>query len=330
MNLGSSYQEIQLSQYAQAILQTNGKKTLTNLSKTTNTSYNQMRFAANTSDGQNYQIMLALKCIAQSTLGSSGKYLVADDTKIPKIHAKKIEKLIVDRNGSTNQNDLGLRVITAIETDGNVIIPIRAEPYVTKKIGKSDYKTKSSILIEILKDSSIDFKSNRVLADAHFSTHESVDHLTAEGVNYLMKVTCTKSAQIGNTTGQLKNILRLRKNQRRVSKAGFFNGNPCYFHVVKIKKDIVVYFISNDSIDDTAIIDLYRIRWNIELFHRTAKQLLGFSDCQLLSTKKQKHHMLSVMTAYAQANIQAHLQGFSSVDSFINHYRDAKDTLIMY
>lgn len=82
---------------------------------------------------------------------------------------------------------------------------------------------------------------------------------------------------------------------------GVFADIPCYFYAVKIKSGAIVYFISLYQIDQNKLLDLYKIRWNIELYHRTAKQSLGWKDCQMRSSNKQLLHSLYVMYAYAIA-----------------------------
>ena len=105
---------------------------------------------------------------------------------------------------------------------------------------------------------------------------------------------------------------------------GIINGIECYFYAIKIRDESTIYLISNDYIDPYKVIDLYRIRWNIEVFHRTARQYLGLSDCQMRAIEKQRQHALHVMHAYALASVQAFLMGLPCVEDAIKHIRIAK------
>jgi hypothetical protein len=122
----------------------------------------------------------------------------------------------------------------------------------------------------------------------------------------------------------VKKVLRLRKNNHTRVAKGTINGIQCYFYVIKIKDESTIYLISNDYIDPYKVIELYRIRWNIEVFHRTAKQYLGLSDCQMKAIEKQRQHVLHVMHAYARANVQANLMGLDCVEDAIKHHRIVK------
>lgn len=139
-----------------------------------------------------------------------------------------------------------------------------------------------------------------------------------------MKITRTRIVTINGLTGQLKDVLRLKKNNHTRVARGTINGIQCYFYTIKIKDESTIYLISNDYIDPHTVIKLYRIRWKIEVFHRTAKQYLGLSDCQMITIEKQRQHVLHVMHAYAKASVQTALMGLDCVEDFINHYRIVK------
>lgn len=96
-----------------------------------------------------------------------------------------------------------------------------------------------------------------------------------------MKFSRNRIVKIGQKQGQLKYLLKLRRNEHSRSVAGSFSNIPCCFYVVKLTSGVIAYFISLHPIERTLLITLYRIRWNIELYHRTAKQYLGWNDCQI-------------------------------------------------
>jgi len=61
-------------------------------------------------------------------------------------------------------------------------------------------------------------------------------------------------------------ILRINKSFKKGSITSFL----AVFYVVKLASDVIAYFISLYPIERTQLIVLYRIRWNIELYHRIA------------------------------------------------------------
>lgn len=324
MHATQSYQKTDTPQYVKALLLCSEKKVCTNLSNAIDIShdtiYREITCAATKQD----DATLPLKTIAHIELNHDETYLIHDDTQLTKLYAKEIEGLDIGFDGSLGRATLGLKVITSLLTDKRVNIPIEAIPYIGKDLAQTGYKTKSDIAIDVTKHVIKDFKIKRLLADAHFATNAMLTFLHSEQINYLMKTSRGRVVTIDGITGQLKNVLRLKKNNRIKAAKGILNGIECCFYVIKIYNGSTIYFISNDQIDPYDAVALYKIRWNIELFHRTAKQCLGLGDCQMRSIEKQRQHILYVMHAYALAHVQKALMGLDCVEGVINHVRNVK------
>lgn len=324
MHAAQSYQKIETPQYVEALLLCSEKKVCTNLSDTINRSHDSIQRELDCAVEKQEDATQSLRTLALNELNADETYLVHDDTQLTKLYAKLIEGLDVGFDGSLGRAALGLKVVTSLLTDRHVNIPIEAIPFVSKELAQASYRTKSDIAIEVTKQIIKHFKIKRVLADAHFATQSMLTFLHDAQLNYLMKIPRSRVVTIDGVEGQLKNILRLKKNNRVKMAKGFFKGIDCYFYVIKIYNGETIYLVSNDPIDPYEVVELYRIRWNIELFHRTAKQYLGLGDCQMRSIEKQRQHILYVMHAYALASVQMALMNLDCVEDVINHLRGAK------
>lgn len=323
IRLNQAYQDLKISQcpkYVDGLLACSTRKVCTNIADSANAShdaiYREMSSYAG-SDNTNEQ----LREIATSVLNQENIYLILDDTKLPKIHAQEIEGLEVSRDGSSGQNLLGLSMITCLLSDGKHHIPIDALPYVSKELAGATYQTKTELGQVITKSVKNHFNIKRLLADAHYSTKKNIPWLHVHQVDYLMKFARNKIVTINGKSGQLQNLLRLRRNSRIACAKGEFEGVSCYFYVIRIEDRSTIYLISNDLIPLDEVLALYRIRWKIELFHRTAKQKFGLRECQMLSMEKQRQHVLFVMHAYAIAECIRNKEGFESVDMWLKTYR---------
>jgi len=324
MHANQSYHKLETPQYVEALLQCKDKKVCTNLAKTLNVSHDNVYRNFRTSISSAEHSSRALETIAHNELDESNTYLIHDDTHLIKLYAKQIEGIEVGFDGSTSRPCLGIKMMTSLLTDTKINIPIDATPYVSKELAQSSHKTKSRLAIETTRHVIKLFNIKRMLGDAHFATNEMLSFLTEESINFLMKITRTRVVAIDGLTGQLQKVLRLKKNSHTKVAKGTINGIHCYFYVIKIKDESTIYLISNDYIDPCKVIELYRIRWNIEVFHRTAKQYLGLSDCQMRAIEKQHQHVLLVMHAYARASVQASLMNLSCVEDAIKHHRIVK------
>ncbi|MFA6263771.1 MAG: transposase [Candidatus Babeliales bacterium] len=324
MHAVQSYQKTNTPQYVEALLLCPEKKVCTNLSDTINRSHDSVQRELACAAAKQEDATQSLRTLALNELNADETDLIHDDTQLTKLYSKLIEGLDVGFDGSLGRAALGLKVVTSLLTDRHINIPIEAIPFVSKELAQASYRTKSDIAIEVTKQVIKHFRIKRVLADAHFATKCMLTFLNNEQINYLMKIPRSRVVAIDGIEGQLKNVLRLKKNNRVKMAKGTFKEIECYFYVIKIYNGATIYLVSNDLIDPYEVVELYRIRWNIELFHRTAKQYLGLGDCQMRSIEKQRQHILYVMHAYALASVQMSLMNLACVEDVINHLRNVK------
>jgi hypothetical protein len=318
-----SYQDSQISQcpkYVGALLACSTRKVCTNLAESVNESHDVIyREMDNFAESDDTQKMLHQ--IAHDQLDRENIFLVLDDVKLAKMYAEEIEGLEVSYDASSKQSTLGLSMVTCLLTDRKHSIPVEAIPYVGKELAGAHYKTKTELAQVITTSVKRHFNIRRFIADAHYSTKKNIPWLYEHQIAYLMKFARNKKVTIGDKYGPLNDILRLKKNSHVASSHGELEGVPCYFYVVKIKDGSKIFFISNDLIPLDELLSLYRIRWKIEVFHRTVKQSFGMRDCQMRSMEKQRQHVLFVMHAYAIAECIRHKEEYENIETWLKIYR---------
>lgn len=321
--INSSYKELSISQYSNLLLSFAGKKTFSKIAESADLKVEKIYKEMHLSIEKIKVIKNRLKQFSRNMLCGK-KYLIIDDTFISKQYAKRIDNASWHFDGSTKRTSNGLCYVTSMLTDTTMNIPFESHIYLKRSQDAFSYKTKSDIALDIISSAKTNHDLTRVLADAHYSTKKLIGALISDKINFLMKITRSKCVTINGIRKRLDEHLRLRKNEQSKSTRGFFDGNNCYFHVIKIPQRGTLYFISNDPMDKKTICSLYKIRWKIEPFHRTAKQLLGLKDCASRNQYKQYLHMLSVMESYALADLVRTWNGFNNVETAIRHVRDVK------
>jgi hypothetical protein len=284
---------------------TEGRKVCTGMAEVLNVQHDLVYKAFNNVEAAAELARQELKMIAGEVLANKPKYLVLDDFGMIKPHADKIEGTDTLYDNSLKVACNGLQSVSAMLTDGDVKIPIDATLFLTKALGGPDRTTKTQIAEEIIASTAFD----RAIWDAHYSTQKIIETCHKLGKSYLGKIARNRIVTIGGITGQIQNLLKLKKNRKILSVDATITGVPCVISAIKHENGKVVYLISNDHIESRLIVQLYKIRWKIELFHRTAKQKLGVRECQMRSFAKQELHVLLVMLAYARAErVRQHLK----------------------
>lgn len=272
-----------------------------------------------------------LRSEAIAMLIGATTYLIFDDSWISKLFANSIEGLDNGFDGSTGRPSFGMPMITAMLTDGNINMPINAAPYVTKNLSEGFYKSKSKIAIEILQELIIALGIEKVkklismvLADAHYATREMLSFLQENQISFLMKIPSNRKVVINGVEGPLRKIFRLKKNYKTKEVTGLLDGKKCYFYAIKTIHGNTIYLVSSDQIKSVDAVKVYSIRWKIEIFHRTAKQQLGFKDCQMISIESQRQHALEVMKAYVMAEQYRVNHKIDTVEEVVKIFRDVK------
>jgi hypothetical protein len=293
------------SKYCAGLLVTEGRKVCTNIAETLNISHDSVYREFNNAEVDAEQIRLELQRAADEALVGKPRYLVIDDYVLDKMYSNEIEGTDICYNSGTKRAGKGLQAVSAILTDGHIKMPINTELFLSKNLGGVQNRSKNKIAEEIICSVSYD----RAIWDAHYTTHSMVQICYINQKSYLGKIPRNRIVTIGNATGQLQELLRLSKNQRIKSVQGTLGNTPCWLHILKRQDKKIIYLISNDWIAPKQLAKLYKIRWKVECFHRTGKQMLGMQQCQMRDFKKQELHLLYVMLAYSHAErIRAHFK----------------------
>jgi hypothetical protein len=324
MRINQSYHNNSLAQYTLGVLFCSAKKVCTNLANTMNIKYDAMYYDFKSGITSNNSVQGQLNELASSFLDANNVSLIIDDCQINKFYARAIEGVEENWDSSIKKAVPGLKMVTALLTDGKINIPINAIPYVSKKLTEGFYKTKSAIAISIIDSCDKLYKIKRFFADAHYATKEMLKFLKERQINYLMKIHRNRIVTIGKKTGQLQDILRLTKNNHTRYAKGSIGGIQCYFYVIKHESGKTIYYICNSKLNPKKVQLAYKTRWTVETFHRTGKQYLGMGDCQMRAIEKQRQHVLHVMLAYGIASIRKAYGNFSCVEDAIKDLRIVK------
>lgn len=309
--------------YSICLLLTENRKTFTGISKFTNISYSQITRILKNEFDQKEGLQNQLIDFAKIVFGNSPVTIIIDDTSFKKPHSLTLEETKKIFDSSDKYVTSGYQIITVMITDSIHTLPVTYSIVPTKKSGQ-EYR-KSYIVLEIIKRLITQFNIQLVLGDAHYGTQFLTNELDCMNIEFVFKIAANRVIQLSDTqkNGQIKNVVRCKRNARSVRVKALYANNEYYFYAVK-RKNNIIYFISNRLIHSKEIESIYKERWHIEKFHRTIKQSLGFQDCQSTSKQKQEIHILSVFLSYAHIEIERVKRKLHSVEDILRIYRSQK------
>ena len=238
------------------------------------------------------------------------KYLIIDDTIIPKKHSKEIAGSSDNYDHSDKKTYRSICSMAALITDGITGLPIDQKFWVAEDNAQEFYKSKCELAQELILEIKKHVDIEMVLMDGIFATKEMIQWLIKHNILFELRIHANRNIQCENgEKGQLKNLQQLDLNHKKHRTIkGFWAAS--WLHFTSIKREtkkgriIITYQISNYQAPGRTHVRNYGYRWKIEMFFRTAKQSLGLKDCQSRDIDVQKNHIFQIFLAYAILQIE--------------------------
>jgi hypothetical protein len=133
MRVADIFEEKNISNYSLALMSTESHKNCVSLAKNMNVTHDSLYEQFKNPVSEKEMTKKDILRIAQEQFSEKRIHLLFDDSRIAKVHAKDIDGLHFGFDGSTGDTNLGLQMVSALLTDGDMKIPIDIEAYITKK-----------------------------------------------------------------------------------------------------------------------------------------------------------------------------------------------------
>jgi hypothetical protein len=315
------------------ILLTQQKKTIPSLAKNLNSSTNEL-----------YRILKNQKPLipffpqnffAYIKSFSKEGYFVIDDSTINKQFSKQIQGTSEVFDTIMNRALLGFSVVTLAWTDGITTIPLRFALWYNKDVAQDDYKTKVVLAKELIDSIPSSIEHKGLIFDGLYATKEMIIFLRAKKIRFVARAATNKVITYQGVKAQLKKhtALKFRRNEHSRTIKAQWHELELYFTVEKRKDKhgeiTIVFLVSNFQTVSSDYVHIYRFRWGIEVFYRTAKQSLGLKDCQSTDLNMQKIRLYNLFYTYAFLQHQKKLRKASNVESVIRSLQLLKEEDIM-
>ena len=134
MRVTEVLQKTNIPDYSTALMSKQPHKNCTSLAESIGQSHDKLYNNFKDPIAKVSELREGLEDIAKTELSGQEPFLIFDDSTILKHHAKDIEGMAYCFDGATGDTGLGIQMLTALLSDGNIKIPVELTPYISKKI----------------------------------------------------------------------------------------------------------------------------------------------------------------------------------------------------
>ena len=257
--------------------------------------------------------------------------IVVDFTQLQKMYASKMENLGYDHNGCTNRTEKGISLGVLAIVGKSEIVPIKASYWIQKKLANGEYKSKTDLAKDLIKEASNIFGLLKIRLDGAFSSENFLKFLTELGIEFAVRMPTNRivTTEDGHKSQLKKNpALKLMRNQREKKVKGSYKSvdNLLFISEKRRRKDNeweTVFLVTNiEEFSAKECIAFYAQGGAIEKCFRTLKQSLGVGQCQMLSQDKQMTHILTTFLAYNFLSQQKNIKQKKCPEDIIHMIRE--------
>lgn len=269
--------------------------------------------------------------------------LVFDDTLIRKIYSKLIEGSGRFYDTQLLRRIMAHKLLVALLTDGKQAIPFNTMFLFPKELLPNPKESKYDWIKKIIRMIHALFPGVRIIvtADGAFANKDFLRWCVENKIETEVRIRSNCTVIYKGQKIAIRDIKKLRPVGRQMARTILISWHGISLYITaqrridKHGKETVVFQASTFHAKPMEHVRIYRMRWNIEKFFRTAKQHLGLQECSSQKFETQQNHVASVLLAYAlvqcdrkkrklltpEAAIRAsELKNASSFNRFINRF----------
>lgn len=231
----------------------------------------------------------------------------------------------------------GLCAVTAIIKNGRERFAWAIKEYRTKQAaGVGAFKSKVDIAVDILREarSYIQHKHVTVLFDAWYTCAPVLNEVIAAGWTFVAAIKQNRKVYIGSRKTRVCHLAKGPRRYKRIrySKKRYLKiakqvvylpkvGRVALF-ICKHRKERRFIITNSVCMEINEVANIYRQRFDIELFHKDIKQHLGFGEMFVRSDKSVQKHWTLVAVAYNTVSLW-NGEKRTSFRKKIRHIRDS-------
>ena len=242
---------------------------------------------------------------------SAEAFLLVDDSVQNKQYANAIETVKLQYSGNVHGLVKGIGLVNLVHTNGSLgdFYPINYRIYHPE----ADGKTKNDHFQEMFRQAneSQQIKARNIAFDSWYGSAENLKLVHRSGWTFYTNLKSNRKVSITKETGY-QDLTEIEWTHEQLISGQLVRIREIpfwlkLFKLVATNGDIE-WVITNKSAEDFTrlrAIQAVQVRWQVEEFHRSFKQLTGSEKCQCRKARSQRNHLACCYAAWVAIKVKA-------------------------
>jgi len=242
---------------------------------------------------------------------SEQAFLLVDDSVQDKRYSQFIELVKLQYSGNEHGLVKGIGLVNLIHTNGaeGDHFPIDYRVYAPEADGKTKNQHFQEMFLQAHSDKRI--KARKIAFDSWYASVENLKLIHRSGWRFFTTLKSNRKVSVTKEVGyQDLSELEWEGERLRSGQLVRLKEVPFWLRLFKLvaTNGDVEWVVTNDlSAEFTRLraVEAIQVRWQVEEFHRSFKQLTGSEKCQCRKARSQRNHLACCYSAWVAIKVKA-------------------------
>jgi len=242
---------------------------------------------------------------------SEEAFLLVDDSVQNKQYSQAIETVKLQYSGNEHGLVKGIGLVNLVHTNGSLgdFYPINYRIYNPDSDGKSKNDHFQEMFKQAVEKQAI--KARNIAFDSWYASVENLKMIHRSGWTFYTNLKSNRKVSISKDIGY-QDLAELEWSQEELisGKSVRLKEVPFWLKLFKLvdTEGNIEWVITNKLAEDFTrlrAIQAVQVRWQVEEFHRSFKQLTGSEKCQCRKERSQRNHLACCYAAWVAIKVKA-------------------------
>jgi hypothetical protein len=242
---------------------------------------------------------------------SEEAFLLVDDSVQNKKHSHSIETVKLQYSGNEHGLVKGIGLVNLVHTNGfeGDFYPIDYRVYAPEADGKTKNEHFREMFIRANTDKRI--KARNIAFDSWYASADNLKLIHRSGWTFFTTLKSNRKVSLSKDVGyQHLEEIEWDADTLRSGQLVRLREVPFWLKLFKLvdTEGNIEWVITNNLTEDFTrlrAIEAIQVRWQVEEFHRSFKQLTGSEKCQCRKARSQRNHLACCYSAWVAVKVKA-------------------------